>query len=79
METNTEMNKQHRKKIGMQFKEKRVEAGWSVEQMATMADVKPVTVEKIEAGAFNVPLDILNRLAVVLGGELQIVINDLTE
>ena len=49
------------------------------DQLAEMAALKQVTVKNIEEGAFNVPFDVLNRLAVVLGGELQIVINDLTE
>jgi hypothetical protein len=44
-----------------------------------MAGLKPVTVQHIEEGAFNVPFDILNRIAVVLGGELKIVINKITE
>ena len=69
----------YRTQVGKQLKLARDAQGWTVEQVAVMADVKAATVEKIEAGAFNVPFDILNRLAVVLGGELQIVINDLTE
>jgi transcriptional regulator with XRE-family HTH domain len=49
------------------------------EQLAEMAQLKPVTVRNIEEGAFNVPFDVLNRIAVVLGGELKIVLNDLSE
>lgn len=43
------------------------------DQLADFAGLKPVTVKNIEEGAFNVPFDVLNRLAVVLGGEIRIV------
>ena len=67
-----EFNKKHRNEIGRQFRAKREEQGWTVEQVAVMADVKSATVEKIEAGAFNVPLDVLARVADVLGCVLSI-------
>lgn len=66
-----ELNK-CRAQIGIQFKMQREAQGWTVEQVATMADVKPVTIEKIEAGAFNVPMDMLTRVADVLGCEVNI-------
>lgn len=56
-----------RVQVGLQFRAQREAQGWSVEQVATMADMKPVTIEKIEAGVFNVPIDVLARLADVLG------------
>lgn len=68
---NQELNK-YRVQIGIQFKMQRINQGWTVEQVATMADVKPVTIEKIEAGAFNVPLDLLTRVADVLGCKVNI-------
>ena len=55
------------RQVGIQFKMQRETQGWSVEQVATMADMKQQTVEKIEAGVFNVPIDVLSRLADVLG------------
>ena len=67
-----EVTTARRRKIGVQFREHREAEGWSVEQAAEMADVKPATVEKIEAGVFNVPLDVLARVADVLGCELSI-------
>ena len=67
-----EFNKKHRKEIGRQFCAKREEQGWTVEQVAVMSDVKAATVEKIEAGVFNVPLDVLARVADVLGCVLSI-------
>lgn len=62
----------YRAQIGIQFRMQRESQGWTVEQVATMADVKPVTIEKIEAGAFNVPLDLLTRVADVLGCKVNI-------
>lgn len=58
---------QYRRQVGIQFRMQRETQGWSVEQVATMADMKQQTVEKIEAGVFNVPIDVLSRLADVLG------------
>ena len=62
----------YRVQVGRQFQMIREEAGWSREQVALMADVKEATIEKIETGAFNVQLDILARVADVLGCELNI-------
>ena len=73
------MNDRARQEFGRQVARLRRQSMLTVDQLAAMADIKPVTLKHIEQGAFNVPFDILNRLAVVLGGELQIVINDLSE
>lgn len=62
----------YRTQVGMQLKLAREAQGWEVEQVAVMADVKPATIEKIEAGAFNVPFDVLSRVADVLGCEMSI-------
>lgn len=62
----------NRKKIGEHFREVREAQGWTTEQVALMADIKAATVEKIEAGVFNVPMDVLTRVADVLGYELRI-------
>ena len=64
-----------RQKFGEQVARLRSQAGWSQNELASAAGLKEVTVRNIERGAFNVPFDVLNRLAVVLGGELKIVIN----
>lgn len=68
----TEIKSKSRWKIGQQFMQKREEQGWSIEQVAVMADVKPATIVKIEAGVFNIPLDILACVADVLGCDLEI-------
>ena len=49
------------------------------EQLAILADLKPVTVKNMELGRFNVPFDVMNRVAVVLGGEIRIVLNNTNE
>ena len=68
----TEYVNTHREKLGRDFKETRTALGWSVEQVAEMAGVKPITIEKIEAGKFNVSLDIMVRVADVLGSDVTI-------
>lgn len=49
------------------------------EQLAILADLKPVTVKNMELGLFNFPFDVMNRVAVVLGGEIKIVLNNTNE
>lgn len=65
-----EIKTKHRIFMGKQLQAKREEQGWSVEQVAEMAEVKPVTIEKIEAGVFNVALDVLVKVANVLGCDI---------
>ena len=67
-----EIKTEQRKRIGRQFQQIRLEQGWSVEQVALMAGVTGKTVEKVEAGVFNVPLDVLARMADVLGSDIVI-------
>ena len=67
-----EIKTEQRKSIGRQFQQIRLEQGWSVEQVALMAGVTGKTVEKVEAGVFNVPLDVLARMADVLGSDIVI-------
>jgi len=65
-----EQKSKSRWRIGQELKAIREEQGWSTEQVALMADVKESTVEKVEQGVFNVPLDMLAKLANALGYEL---------
>ena len=67
-----EYTNKHREQLGRDFKETRTALGWSVEQVAEMAGVKPVTIEKIEAGKFNVSLDIMVRVADVLSSDVTL-------
>ena len=68
----TEIRTKHRIELGIQYQALREEQGWTIEQVATMADVKPITIKKIEKGVFNVPLDVLAKVADVLGCDLVI-------
>ena len=64
--------RKHREQLGKDYRATRTALGWSVEQVAQMAGVKPITIEKIEAGKFNVSLDIMVRVADVLGSDVTI-------
>jgi transcriptional regulator with XRE-family HTH domain len=68
-----------RQQFGQHVARLRRQSMLSQKQLAELAQLKPATVRNIERGAFNVSFDVMNRIAVVLGGELQIIINDLTE
>lgn len=70
------MKDQQRVKFGKHVAGLRKAQRMTQQQLAEMAGLKLVTVKNVEAGNFNVPLDILCRIAVVLGGELQIVLNN---
>ena len=69
------MKDPQRVKFGRQVERLRKQAKWSQAELASAADLREVTVRNIEKGSFNVPFDVMNRIAVVLGGELRIVIN----
>ena len=62
----------YRYQIGTQLKQVRESQGWTIKQVAEMAEVKPVTIEKIEAGAFDVRLSIIGRVCDVLGCSMNI-------
>ena len=68
----SKIKNEQRQRIGKRLKEIRTEQGWSQEQVALMAGVTERTVDKVEQGAFNVPLDVLATLSDVLGYELRI-------
>lgn len=68
-----------RQQFGQHVARLRRQSMLSQERLAELAQLKPATVRNIERGAFNVSFDVMNRIAVVLGGELQIIIKDLTE
>ena len=55
------------KQIGIMFKLARESQGWTVEQVATMADLQPAKIEKIEAGEFSYSFYVLTLVADVLG------------
>lgn len=57
---------QNRVAMGIKFRSKRKLLDMTVEQVAAEADVKPATIEKIEAGMFNPSFDLMCRIARVL-------------
>lgn len=68
----TDKLKKCRKQVGIQFKLARESQGWTIEQVATMAGLKPATIRKMEDGMFNYPLDVMTKVAEVLGCEITI-------
>ena len=65
-------DEQLRQKIGEQIRKQREEQGWEVEQVATMAGVKALTIQKIEQGQISLPLDILAKVANVLNLKIEL-------
>lgn len=65
-----------RVKFGKHIASQRKRANWTESDLARAAGLREVTVKNIEKGAFNVPFDVLSRIATVLGGELRIVITN---
>lgn len=68
----TDKLKKCRKQVGIQFKLARESQGWTIEQVATMAELKPATIRKMEDGIFNYPFDVMTRVAEVLGCKITI-------
>lgn len=62
-----ELEKENRKRIGKELRAIRELQGWSTDQVGMMAGVKGVTVEKVEAGMFDVKMDIVTNIASCLG------------
>lgn len=73
-----ELEKQEiRQKIGKQLAEAREKQGYSVRELAEKCGVNYVTISKIENGRFNVGLDVLSRIASVLGLEVELVMKEM--
>ena len=66
----SEIKNEQRKRVGSMLKARREREGWSREQVAEMADLTADTVRKVEEGAFNVPLDVLQKIADIYGCEI---------
>ena len=54
----------HRKVVGRRLQGRRDREGWSREQVAEMSGLT------VEEGAFNVPLDVLQKIADIYGCEI---------
>ena len=60
----------HRKVVGRRLQGRREGEGWSREQVAEMSGLTVDTIRKVEEGAFNVPLDVLQKIADIYGCEI---------
>lgn len=68
----SELTEKSRVSIGRNLREIRERQGWTCGQVAIMAGVKEKTIQKVEQGAFNVPLDVLTTIADVLGYTIEL-------
>ena len=66
-----------RQKIGAQISEARERKGYSIRELAEKCGVNYVTISKIENGKFNVGLDVIARIASVLGLEVELVMKEI--
>ena len=66
----SEIKNEQRQRVGKMLKGRREWEGWSREQVAEMAGLTADTVRKVEEGVFNVPLDVLTKMAEVYGCEI---------
>lgn len=66
-----------RQKIGTQISEARERKGYSIRELAEKCGVSYVTISKIENGKFNVGLDVIARIASVLGLEVELVMKEI--
>lgn len=62
-----------RERIGRRVEELRKASGLTQEELAEKCGMSRATVNKIEAGKFSVGLDLIAKVARMLGGELDIV------
>jgi transcriptional regulator with XRE-family HTH domain len=60
----------HRKVVGKRLQGRREREGWSREQVSEMSGLTVDTIRKVEEGAFNVPLDVLQKIADIYGCEI---------
>ena len=66
-----------RLKIGSRIAEARERQGYSIRELAEKCGVNYVTISKIENGKFNVGLDVIARIANVLGLEVELVMKEI--
>ena len=65
-------NENHRERIGASIRRLRTEKGMSLRELAEKSGVNHSNIVKIEAGRYNVSIDILNRICDALGAEIDI-------
>jgi DNA-binding Xre family transcriptional regulator len=64
-----------RNRIGKKIRQIREEKGIEAKDLAKLANIDPANLSRIEQGKYSVGLDILSRIAFVLGCQIDIVPN----
>ena len=62
-----------RKRFGRHVRQVRLSRMLNEQEVAERAGIKLATLQKIEAGKFNIPFDVMSRVAVVLDCEIRMV------
>lgn len=60
----------HREDIGSQIQTMRVQLGLTKEELARMCGITPLNVMKIENGVYNVPIDVVGKIADALDAQI---------
>ena len=64
--------KSHRERIGASIRNLRIEKGMSLRELAEKSGINHSNIVKIEAGRYNVSIDILTKICDALGAEIDI-------
>lgn len=68
-----------RKRFGINVRRVRLSQMLNEQEVAERANIKLATLQKIEAGKFNTPFDVMSRVAVVLDCEIRLVNSETIE
>ena len=68
-----------RKRFGRHVRQVRLSRMLNEQEVAERAGIKLATLQKIEAGKFNIPFDVMSRVAVVLDCEIRLVNSETIE
>lgn len=62
----------HREDIGSQIQTMRVQLGLTKEELARICGMTPLNITKIENGVYNVPIDVVGKIADALQARIMI-------
>lgn len=62
----------HREDIGDQIQTMRVQLGLTKEELARICGMTPLNIAKIENGVYNVPIDVVGKIADALQARIMI-------
>ena len=65
-----------RERIGKRFREMREKKGMEARDLALLAGIDAANLSRIEQGKFSTGIDILSRIAIILGAHLDLVPNE---